>query len=200
MQKVYLAVIAVLLLGSGCTRLNIKRPSSETAGHIVQNTHDSIITYLTNGITKLNLTGEPGSGVVVSARRNNGVSPHAYTNYSFFVNTTTDHGAFLSQVEIMDTSTGKLSDILSTYEGADCVLKDAVLVKKNNSRPSLVIATRDDGDSYADRQKVTFDYYTLRDNRDGDWMPDYWYEFATSSRSRDLYCDVDEAIKKEFAQ
>lgn len=155
---------------------------------------------LNNGINKVDLFGNgTKSDFVIAARRENGISPHAYTSYSFFSGTNVDGESYLFLIQLLNKDdSDKLEDNINTFEGADCVLQDIALIKISESPIILVIAHRDLGESFIDIQKVRFDFYQIKHNDEMDYMPDNWFQYVGSSETNEKYCDVNEAIIKEL--
>jgi hypothetical protein len=90
----------------------------------------------------------------------------------------------------------------STHQGADCVLRSLRILKQLAPPPTavvVVVGDRDTGDSYADRQPVTFSVYELRTNVTmAPGEPGIYFERTRVIRSREAYCDVEEAFRKEL--
>lgn len=90
---------------------------------------------------------------------------------------------------------------LTVGGGADCLLHDFRFVKPDGKQPArLIVAERDLGESYADEETVHFTYYDLVDNPDEDAMgkPALYFQAKKKTRSRQHYCDVNEAFDKEL--
>jgi len=94
----------------------------------------------------------------------------------------------------------EFSESLSTIEGADGFLRDIRLIQINDDKPTLVIAERDFGESYADSEKVYFHFYDLEKNVTGAWMSNYSYLYRDSVLCDNKYKDVNKTIEKELVE
>jgi len=92
-----------------------------------------------------------------------------------------------------------------TSGGADCVLYDfRLLTSTNKSKPAVLIrADRDMGETFADKEKVTFRFYVLREGFEGipqgdPGSPSYMFDLVETQIAKATYCDVEEAFIKEL--
>lgn len=209
-KKIILTAIVTFIFAFGISFLVLTKKSSDN--HVTETItkndrtiehkrtgKEFSLTSLKNGINMVDLIGAgTKEDLVMVARRNDGTSPHGYTNYSFFTGKNSENETYLRLVQLQNKDEDKLEDTISTSEGADCILQDIALINFKKSNPILVIAHRDLGKSYVDRQTVRFDFYQIKSNDTMDYMPDNWFQYVDSSETKEKYCDVNEAISKEL--
>ena len=155
---------------------------------------------LHNGINSVDLDGAGLNATVVLARRDN------FNAHSFEVSTVYAmiKSADYDQVELkivpIRRSSGKDRLHLITGGGADCVLEDfRLLADPAHHSAVLITAQRKFGDSFFDSQPVTFTYYKLIRNADGEvGSPALYFGFDKKRTSQKKYCDVDEAFESEL--
>ncbi len=148
---------------------------------------------LRNGLNRVDFTGDGSADLVVIARRENG-NAHGFDVVSFHV----EDGALL-QVPLFDDD--HEAQFATIRGGADCVLHDLRLLPGAPGEPATLIrADRAPGESYADAAEVTFTWYALRRNADGEvGRPIWWYERVRETKADKAYCDVGEAFDALFA-
>ncbi len=147
------------------------------------------------GITNIDLDGDGKNDLVVKGFVNN-VSAHTMDYYTFYVMKENLEGKVIPNlVKIKNDKDFDYS--FSSSRGADCELS-GVRIKKESKEikgMQLIIARREFGETYVDSQKVTFSYYKLV--YDEDWSL-YIFEIYKSVVSKNSYCDVNDAFKKEL--
>ena len=157
------------------------------------------VVKITYGITKVDLTGEGYDAFVVFGRREN-FNAHGFDVLSMYINASLDKGA-LPIWNIVPIFNGEKEQLeLMASGGADGLLYDFRLLrdsKKHGIR--LITATRAFGETYADENDVTFDYYELKRNSEGlVGEPIYYFEKSSSSKAKKRYSDVGAAFKDEL--
>jgi len=154
---------------------------------------------LAYGITRIDMTGQNAEGMAVLANREN-FNAHGFDVLTLYVRTLPPWGGakIWSLVSVFDGEKEKL--VTTVSGGADCLLHDFRLVAQSGGRPiALVVADRELGASYADPANVTFSFYELRNNRDGEvGRPVYYFERTSQVKARRPYCDVGEAFWGEL--
>lgn len=147
---------------------------------------------LRNGLNRVDFTGDGKPDLVTIARREN-YNAHGFDVVTFQA----DDGALL-QVPLFD---GDDEIQFATIRGgADCVLHDLRLVPGGAGEPATLIrADRALGESYADAADVTFTWYALRRNADGEvGRPTWWFERVRTTNAKRPYCDVGDAFREEL--
>jgi hypothetical protein len=155
-----------------------------------------------SGVSYVDLNGDGKKDMVVSGYRGH-ITAHAFSVYSFYVSKKLTQGETLYEWQIVSIGSGggfAGDDIgkyaISTHQGADCVLREARLVKlKKSSSYYLVIADRLIGKSYADSANIKFLFYRLTYSED---ESRFIYEKVKEIESKYKYCDVIEAFEKEL--
>jgi hypothetical protein len=155
---------------------------------------------LHNGINSVNLDGAGLMATVMIARRDN-FNAHSFEVSTFFaaLKTEADSEPEMKIIPIQ-IEPGKEELHLTTGGGADCVLHDYRLLPAPARRTTILItADRKFGGNFADRQPVTFRYYTLTRNADGQvGNAALYFKFEKESVSKKAYCDVNEAFEAEL--
>src|SRR3989344_4952691 len=179
-------------------------PSPTVTPHIYIGGKFEVIA-LKNGINTLDLNNDGIMDMVLKTRRENGTSPHWYSMYNIAIlskGLTFDEESqpYWHTVTTENYRDGDILETLSTYEGADGFLRETYLIKAPNQKPVLVMAVRDFGESYADKEKVSFHFYDLEQNTEADWVSDYFYRYRDTAVADRKYVDVREAIAQELAK
>lgn len=147
----------------------------------------------------VDFTGDGVADLVMLSHREN-FNAHSFDVASFYVLVEAEdgHPRQWNIVPVMAKDKEKLEVIVSG--GADCVLHDFRLLAGSRTTPAaLILADRDMGNSYADRGTVTFTYYTLASNTEGDpGSPRYSFEQSRVTTSKGRYCDVGKAFQREL--
>lgn len=150
---------------------------------------------LENGLNRIDFTGDGRADLVVVAHREN-FNAHGFDVVSFHV----EDGDTLLQVPLFDGDDER--QFATASGGADCTLHDLRLLPGKAGEPmTLVVADRALGDSYADPNTVTFTWYALRTNADGDvGYPQYRFERTRTTQTDKAYCDVGDAFDATFGK
>ncbi len=181
--------LANLALAIGFTVLSI--------GHAAEPRMETV--KFSYGITKIDLTGQGQNAMLVLGRREN-FNAHGFDVLTIYVVARalpTDRSIW-HLVPVFRDEKERLE--LTASGGADCLLHDFRLLKtptKDGVR--LIVAARELGQSYAEENNVTFEYYVLKKNSEGiAGRPLYYFEKSGSSKAKRKYCDVTAAFKEEF--
>ncbi len=147
-----------------------------------------------NGITSLDLLGNGTPSMTVVGKREN-FNAHSFDVVSLYVRV----DRRWEIVPFFDA--GKEQDQLTSSGGADCLLHDFRFFRRKPHAPlELVVADRDDGDSFVDTRPVTFRRYALARNVDSTpGAPTWSFQLGSTRRSAKSYCDVGEAFDNERA-
>jgi hypothetical protein len=151
-----------------------------------------------NGTTQVDILGDGSAGQVIVGTRQN-FNAHGFDVVAFYVKAVTNSdGTAWNIIPVIDGSDEKLS--LAVSGGADCLLHDVRLVRTTGERyATLVVADRELGESFGDAAEVTFTFYGLMKNEDGEpGRPLYYFSKARVSKASRAYCDVGEALAKEL--
>jgi hypothetical protein len=162
---------------------------------------------LRNGMNAVDVNVDGRDDSVVVARREN-FNAHGFDVTTIYIWAAADKGRELelqivplqspNDAETKEDEREKLT--LSTSGGADCLLEDFRLLTDAAAKTAVVItAERTMGNSFADKQRVVFKHYRLKRNADGipGWPLLYFERFKRHS-SKERYCDVGDAFKKEL--
>ena len=147
-----------------------------------------------NGVTIVDYNGNGKSGIIVSGHREN-YNAHSFEVVSFYIKSAS------GELNIIPLSLNeKESFSLSVSGGADCVLHDFRLLRGNGKTPATLIkADREFGETYVSSELVTFTYYSLAENNESvAGLPPYVFSLLKEVKSKQKYCDVGEAFKKEL--
>ena len=157
-----------------------------------------------NGTNRVDLLGTGKQGEIIVSRRDNG-NVHGFSVVLFQVlapSRSYSNGRNLLWQVIPffggpnDPEAGE--ELFATFEGADCTLRDLRVVRTAKRHPvEVVTATRDFGNSFADSAAVRFDFYELRDGKEG-FGPTYLFRHARTVHAKGRYCDVDDAFDREL--
>ncbi len=155
---------------------------------------------LSDGITKLDLTGQQSDGMVILAHREN-FNAHSFDVLSLYIKAgyESPNAPICNLIPVFDDNKERLT--VTIGGGADCILHDFRLVRDSDRSPlRLIIADRSLGDEgFAGANAVTFSFYVLRINKEGEvGRPLYYFERTSQSKAKHKYCDVGEAFKNEL--
>lgn len=150
------------------------------------------------GRTGFKLTPDGQEGVAILAHREN-FNAHSFDVLSIYTTTSPFHGSQAELNIVPFFKGGKETLFLTVSGGADCLLHDFRLLSNPDGVPRLITAEREMGQSYADSETVSFDFYALKINAGGElgW-PAFYFEKTGGKKSKGRYCDVGEAFKKEL--
>ena len=159
------------------------------------------VVHLKNGPNHLDFDGDGSPDLVFVARREN-FNAHGFTLTTFYTNAklNDDDGSRMWSVAPLFDKDGRENDNFATFEGADCTLRDMVILRASSKAPViLVTAERPLGRSFVDDLPVTFTVYRLRRNEDGVFgRPITYFEEVSRTQSTKAYCDVDAAMTREL--
>jgi hypothetical protein len=157
------------------------------------------VVQLSDGVTHADISGDGQKGMIVKARREN-FNAHGFDVISFYIQSPlTDGGTSVWNIVPVFTGNKEMFEV-TVSGGADCVLHDFRLVKSEpGNGVRLIIANREIRESYFEESSVTFEYYTLNKNNEGEvGVPRYYFEKTSTSKAKGKYCDVGEAFMKEL--
>ncbi len=168
------------------------------AGTVIDVRENQSVLPLSYGVNKASLTSDGLIGVVVLGRRDD-FNAHGFDVLTIYVEPKGggESGADFLIVPIFDKDQERLE--LRPSAGADCRLFDFRLLREPGSDAQLITAQRAFGQSFADSAQVTFQYYALK--RDGDGQqgrPLYYFDATRSIQSKRNYCDVNDAFSGEL--
>ena len=157
---------------------------------------------IANGPNAIDIDGDGRNDLVFSAHRSN-FNAHDFEHITFYMQDHYDSNEApeksLWEVVPFFTQDGPEYVAFDTVEGADCRLRDLVLLRSPGGAVSVVVADRDMGASYADKARMTFSIYRVARNADGEpGSPKVYFERIDHFRSKNLYCDADHAIAAEL--
>jgi hypothetical protein len=168
------------------------------AGTVIAVREDQAVLSLSYGVNKAPLTSDGLNGVVVLGRRDE-FDAHGFDVLTIYVEPKgrAVSGADFLIVPIFNKDQERLE--LRPSAGAGCRLFDFRLIREPGSDAQLITAQRAFGQSPADSAQVTFQYYALKRNADGQPdRPRYYFDATTTIQSRRNYCDVNEAFSGEL--
>jgi hypothetical protein len=162
---------------------------------------------LHNGINAVDLNADGTDDLVVKWRNPEGVSSYA-SSYIFLLRLDERHSdpgplpAYV-RVPIWDSPNGDKGDFdVRTSVHADCVTREVRLIREpNSSGLSLIVASRDLGESQADPAMVRFHVYRLQRAPSSTALPgepDFYFLRERVATSRRAYCDVNRAFLDEL--
>ncbi|MCX6766857.1 MAG: hypothetical protein NT170_03735 [Candidatus Moranbacteria bacterium] len=178
----------------------------ESAGEDSEKAESQIISF-ENGSNEIDLNSDGIQDIVFKSFRHNGVSPHSYNVYNFFINKPASEYGTANWVIVQIDKEKNDKDAIDidydndvpTREGAEIVLRDIRIIKTNDKKCFLVIADRDFGEIFPNDEIVSFDIYELKQNTTMDYDPDYYFNYLKSISAKDKYTDVNYAMDKELA-
>ena len=164
---------------------------------------DYTVVPVKNGITQFDFaprdsdTSDNRPGYIVSTHREN-FNAHSFDLTSFYAFEIGDSKSTLGSIPVFDGDKENANVVRSG--GADCVLKDFRLLQARQGKPLLlIVANRSLGQSFADENDVTFDYYQLKENTATDFGRPYMYfERVATRKAKKKYCDVGRAFQSEL--
>lgn len=159
-----------------------------------------------NGPNAVDINGDGRKDLVFSAHREN-FNAHDFEHITFYMqdhHDSSEAGAAapespLWQVVPFFTKDGPEFVAFDTIEGADCWLREMVLLRNPDRTVTVIVADRDMGTSYVDKARMTFSVYRIAHNTDGlAGSPQIYFQRTDHFRSKKLYCDADHAIAAEL--
>lgn len=151
------------------------------------------------GINHIALQAGSPPGMAVLAHREN-FNAHGFDVLTLYAKlpTIADQAPQWQIVPLFDATGEHLE--LRASGGADCLLHDFRLLRAARGRDAtLVLAERELGESFAASAKVTFRFFRLRANEEGEiGRPVRYFEFDRAQVAKAAYCDVGEAMRAEL--
>ena len=192
----FTSVLAVVSLSMPVPKANADGHKSEVRGA----PHPSVVAQLlSNGENQVDLDGDGMKELVLVARRDD-FDAHGYDRVTFVRRDVAVRDQW-HIIPFFDAEGRHEDDSVRTSGGADCVLQSLSLIAPRSIGKAmrLLVAQREFGSSYFDRRPVTFTFYELMMNSEGlpGWPRSYWQATQTV-RSKEVYCDADDALEKEF--
>ncbi|MDR1967151.1 MAG: hypothetical protein LBQ32_00440 [Burkholderiaceae bacterium] len=150
-----------------------------------------------NGIAHVDIVGDGTPGLIVSGHREN-FNAHSFNVVSFYLQLDISGTKEWYIVPLMGNDKEEWS--VTVGGGADCLLHDfRLLAKQGKEPPTLVLADRELGKSFATPASVKFSYYRLMHHPDGmPGFPPYAFELSRVVKAKANYCDVGDALKSEL--
>jgi hypothetical protein len=178
---------------------------ARTVTHRSQPTAESAVVRLHDGSNFIDLLGTGESAFVSVADREN-FNAHGHHIAVFEVRARIYPGDAGSAMQWQvvpffggpgDFASG--NEVFGTTEGADCTLRDLRIIREPRRPVTVVIAQREFGRSYADSAPISFHYFDLRVNSQGQiGYPSYYFVETHVVQSKRAYCDVDDAFDREL--
>ncbi len=164
-----------------------------------------------NGPNTVDIEGNGQDGLVFQAHREN-YNAHSFEHTTFYRREKSDPPANVSTPSAKSTwdlvpffspgDGGKEMDAFDTVQGADCRLRDLVVLRPHSAKHSpliVIVAERDFGETYVDEKQVTFSVYKIKRNDDSSpGEPAVYFQRVDQFRSKKSYCDADDAIRSEL--
>ncbi len=161
------------------------------------------VVKLSLGVNRVRLGGDTSIATVVIGHREN-FNAHGFDVATIYLDAKTradDARPTFQIVPLWDEdSQDKETLRIDVSGGADCVLDDFRLLRTSATRPPVVVlAHRPVGESYADKNAVTFRVYELtRAKPDDVGWPLYRFARVATLTAGDRYCDVGDAFSREL--
>ena len=161
---------------------------------------------IANGPNAIDIDGDGRKDLVFNAHRSN-FNAHAFEHITFYLQDHVEAGETDGTVQeksmwnVVPFFTRKVPEYVAfdTIEGADCWLRDMVLLRNSEGSVTVITADRALGTSYADKARMTFSIYRVAHNTDGvPGSPPVYFQRVDQFQSRNLYCDANYAIAAEL--
>jgi len=159
---------------------------------------------INNGPNAIDIEGDDSSGLVFQAHREN-YNAHSFEHVTFYHRETSAENPSINSDKpvwsVIPFFSGELKekDSLETVQGADCRLRDWVVLRKRGEKRApltVIVADRDFGKTYVDKRLVTFSVYRLVSNRDeSPGFPALYFSQVDQFQSKQTYCDADVALR-----
>ncbi len=160
------------------------------------------VVSLNYGSNTIDLDGDGKAEQVVKSWREN-FNAHGYHSYLFLENRKSYYkGQITSTITVRAPDKGLHWDMARSSEGADCTVTDYTLIRADDELALVLLkSSRPTIDGYGGKYPVTFEFYKLIRNEEG--IPGdphrYWQRYKTIT-SKQIYCDVHNAMKAELLQ
>lgn len=155
---------------------------------------------LYNGVTPITLAPHV-KGFLVYARHPVGTA-HGFGVLTAYVNIGVDdpqnYDSGLYIIPFVDQHFGNEQLYLLNQGGADCEVTDLRLIRTSNGAVEVIMGERKFGNSWADTEPVTFDYYALTPERPPELAPPYSFKLMKTFTTKKPYCDVEDAFRAEL--
>jgi hypothetical protein len=161
---------------------------------------------LANGPNVIDINGDGHKDLVFNAHRSN-FNAHDFEHITFYMQASVAAGGADATTSekplwhVVPFFTAQAPEFVAfdTVEGADCWLRDMVLLRNPEGSITAVVANRDMGSSYADKARVTFSIYRVAHNANGQaGAPPIYFQRVDRFPGKSLYCDVDHAMVAEL--
>jgi hypothetical protein len=165
-----------------------------------------VLVTLHEGSNELYLEGNRVLDVVFRAWRENG-DAHGFNLTTFYRHAHYDADRFSPAsdrwelVPFFDSTPPREVDSYRNFMGADCVLEDLFLMRQapGTNKPTMaVIAKREFGETFISSMPVSFDIYELKKEPVTLGRPEVFFEKVRTAKSMGKYCDVADAMHREF--
>lgn len=160
-----------------------------------------------NGPNAIDIDGDGRNGLVFQAHREN-YNAHSFEHVTFYhreagaENPLVNSDKPVWSVIPFFSAEHKEQDSLETVQGADCRLRDWVVLRKRGEKRApltVIVADRDFGNTYVDKRPVTFSVYRLVSNQDqSPGFPALYFSLVDQFQSKQTYCDADVALRHEL--
>ena len=169
--------------------------------HAADSSNDLQVIKLKNGFNEVHFDGLDQKALALIAHREN-YNAHSYDVTTLYVDykPTDEHDiSGLQIIPIIENNQKNTLNLMSDG-GADCMLDNYRLVWNIKAHETwLILATRGFGDSFADTQSVIFTFYKLAIDKEGvPGFPPFAFDYWKVQKSKQKYCDVDDAFQKEL--
>ncbi|HEX8297363.1 MAG TPA: hypothetical protein VF593_13750 [Chthoniobacteraceae bacterium] len=153
---------------------------------------------LHSGVNEVPFGTGADAGMVILAHREN-FNAHSFQMASFYLRTSAQNSNPQEWQIVpfrMDLKTENYDYFLRVGGGADCqTLSFRLLTDRKANATYVVIAEREFGTSFGDRNSVTFTWFKLTRGDGLPGTPTAFFEPFQTDKTREPYCDVDRAIK-----
>lgn len=156
------------------------------------------VVKLNYGANQVDFNNDGVNDLIVLAKREN-FNAHGFDVVTFYFRPALDWAK--SRWDIIPIyGMGNEQLTLQPSGGADCLLHDFRIMKpKTGNQALLIVANRKMTDSYFEKNSVSFDYFTLEYNSEGEaGAPAAFFRRQKTVQSKRQYCDVNEAFRSEL--
>lgn len=198
----YIGVVSLALLAAATMAQSDAKPS---ASAVDLGTYK--VVQLAYGINAVSFGPVGTQGTVVLGWREN-FNAHGFGIGTFYLKAPKDavptgfpNDDVLGLVTVWDDAKdSKEALTVTTSGGADCVLHDFRLLISTQHKPSLlVLADREMGETFVDKERVTFKTYTLMQNTEAmPGTPTFYFDLTDQRAAKLKYCDVEMAFQNEL--
>lgn len=195
----WLAALALACPAAQAAQTTAPAPSARDFSH-------AQVIPITNGPNAIDIDGDGRNDLVFDAHRDN-FNAHSFEHITFYLQVAPDTGktgasaAKTSGWNVVPffSKEGPQFVAFDTVEGADCWLRDMVLLRNLDGSVTMIVADRDMGTSYADKAHMNFSIYRVAYNKEGlAGSPPVYFQRTDHFQGKHLYCDADHAIAAEL--